>query len=92
MSMERFVHRSAGLVADTFGLCDRGYLEEGRKADVVVIDLDNFVPRADFENPEVLSTGVQHMLVNGSTAIAHGEVSGDLNGVVINRRDLDCPR
>ena len=92
MSMERFVHRSAGLVADTFGLCDRGYVEEGRKADVVVIDLDNFIPRADFQNPEVLSTGVQYMLINGSPAIVDGALTNDLQGEVINRRDLDCPR
>jgi N-acyl-D-aspartate/D-glutamate deacylase len=62
----QFVHRSAGLAADTFSLCDRGYLEKGRKADIVVLDLENFLPVADFQNPTELSTGVVHMLVNGA--------------------------
>ena len=62
--MTQFVHRSSGLVADTFSLCDRGYLEPGRKADIAVIDLDEFSPQADFQNPERLATGVEHLLVN----------------------------
>jgi N-acyl-D-aspartate/D-glutamate deacylase len=91
MSMERFVHRSSGQVADAFGLCDRGYLEEGRKADIVVINTDDFVPRADFQEPTVLSTGVAHMLVNGEAAIESGAVAANLAGDLISLRDLDCP-
>ena len=89
-STSRFVHRSSGLPADTFGLCDRGYLEEGRRADIVVIDLDNFVPLADFENPTELSTGVTDMLVNGQAVIANGEYTGALPGVVVDRQHLEC--
>ena len=90
MSMQQFVHRSSGLVADSFGLCDRGYLEEGRKADVVVINPDSFLPVADFENPTALSTGVQHMLVNGQYAITYGTLVDRPFGELIDRMRLDC--
>ena len=90
MPMERFVNRSAGFVADSFRLCDSGYLEEGRKADIAIIDLDEFKPMADFENPTRLSTGVRYLLVNGTAAIADGELTGELPGAVINRRNLEC--
>lgn len=89
--MERFVYRSAGLVADTFFLCDRGYLEAGRKADIAIIDLPSFLPMADFQNPTVLATGVTDMLVNGRMVITNGALSGTLPGEVINRQDLSCP-
>ena len=88
---ERYVYRSTGLVADSFRLCDRGYLREGRKADIAVIDLDNFQPHADFENPERLATGVHALLVNGQLAVSGGEYSGALPGEVIHRQQLECP-
>lgn len=88
--VERFVHRSSGLVADTFNLCDRGYLEEGRKADVVVLDVNNYLPLADFENPGRLSSGVVHALVNGIAVISDGKQTGKLPGVVIHRQHLEC--
>ncbi len=88
--VERFVYRSAGLVADTFNLCDRGYLEEGRKADVVILDINNYLPLADFENPTKLSSGVVHALVNGISVISDGELTGALPGAVIHRQQLGC--
>ena len=91
MSMEKFVHRSSGLVADSFGLCDRGYLAAGRKADIAIIDIDTYLPIADFKDPTRLSTGVTHLLVNGVPAIRDGELTIKLSGVVIDRQNLTCP-
>jgi len=90
MSMEKFVHRSSALVADFFGLCDRGRLETGRKADVAIIDLQAFRPLADFENPEVLSPGVAYLLVNGRFAISAGTLTESLPGELIDRQNLSC--
>jgi len=92
MSMEQFVHRSSGLVADSFYLCDRGYLAPGRKADIAIIDTETYLPVADFENPTQLSTGVIHLLVNGVPAIRYGELTNALSGTVIDRQNLSCPR
>ena len=90
MTMSQFVHRSAGLAADVFGLCDRGKIEIGRKADIAVLDLQTFLPIADFENPTELSTGVEHLLVNGAMAITDGEPTGVLAGNVVDFANLDC--
>jgi N-acyl-D-aspartate/D-glutamate deacylase len=77
-------------VADTFNLCDRGYLEEGRKADIIVLDLERFTPLANFENPTLLSTGVIHAMVNGKQVITHEQFTEELPGVVINRQKINC--
>jgi N-acyl-D-aspartate/D-glutamate deacylase len=90
MSMEQFVHRSSGLAADSFSLCDRGYLREGRKADVAIIDLEAYRPVADFDNPTRLSTGVTHLIVNGVPAIRDSKPLGELSGEVIDRQNLEC--
>lgn len=89
---ERFVNRSAGLVADTFNLCDRGYLRPGMKADIAMIDLENFTPVADFQNPTELSTGVAELLVNGELVITKRNYTGALAGSVVHRQQLECPR
>lgn len=69
-----------GLAADFFGLDDRGYVEEGRRADLVVIDLDEYRDLATMEEPRILSEGVVHALVNGRFAIRDGDFIGVLAG------------
>ncbi len=90
--LTRFVHRSSGLVADFFNLCDRGYLRPGMKADIAVIDLENFKPVADFDKPTELATGVRELLINGTPVIAGGQYNGALSGEIIHRQELECPR
>lgn len=85
ISAAAFVHRSTGLVADTFGLCDRGYLKANYAADIIVIDPEQFSPLADFQNPERLSEGVQFSFVNGVMAIDGGRATGELAGRAIRR-------
>lgn len=69
-----------GLAADFFGLEDRGYVEEGRRADLVVIDLEEYRDLATMEEPRILSEGVVHALVNGRFAIRDGAFLGVLAG------------
>ncbi|NNK63218.1 MAG: amidohydrolase family protein [Gemmatimonadetes bacterium] len=76
-----FVVRSfSGLAADFFGLDDRGYIEEGKVADVVVVDLDRYRDLATMRDPHHFSEGVVHALVGGSFAIQDGEFLGVLAG------------
>ncbi|HEX8569850.1 MAG TPA: amidohydrolase family protein [Caulobacteraceae bacterium] len=76
----QFVRRSTGQTADIFGLKERGYLREGAFADVVAFDPTAFAPRADFQNPTLLSEGVRWLLVNGSVAIEAGVPTRALAG------------
>ena len=90
MNTARFVHRSSGLVADSFGLCDRGYLREGRKADIAILDTARFRPQAGYEQPTLRSTGVVFLLVNGELVISKNASTGSMPGVVINKAALRC--
>ena len=76
-----FVVRSfSGLAADFFGLEDRGYVQEGKIADLVVIDLDGYRDLATMRDPHHFSEGVVHALVGGTFAIRNGEFMGELAG------------
>jgi len=85
MPVETFFYRSSGMVADTFGICDRGYLRDGYKADIAIIDPNTFAPIADFQNAEELSDGVRYLFVNGQPVIEDHQSKPDLPGVVIRR-------
>ena len=85
LSIEDFVYKSSGLVADTFGICERGYLREGNFADIAIIDPETFGPVADFQNPEELSIGVNYLFVNGQLAISNGESQPNLPGRVLKK-------
>ncbi|WP_409432239.1 N-acyl-D-amino-acid deacylase family protein [Litorimonas sp. RW-G-Af-16] len=85
MSDASFFYRSSGLVADTFGICDRGYLRPGYKADIAIIDPDNFKPKADYQNPELLASGVVYLFVNGQLAIKDNLLRSTPSGKVLKR-------
>jgi N-acyl-D-amino-acid deacylase len=84
MSLERAVHKLTGEPAAVFGLDDRGVLEVGRAADVVVFDPDTVAPGplrrvVDFPaDGERLTAdapvGVRHVVVNGVPIRVDGEM------------------
>jgi N-acyl-D-amino-acid deacylase len=76
----QFVHRSTGLAADTFELKGRGYIKPGYFADIAVIDPKTYHARATYVEPQLLSTGVVDVVVNGSVELEDGKPTGVLSG------------
>jgi len=84
MPLERAVHKLTAEPAAVYGLSDRGVVEVGRKADLVVFDPDTVAPGplrrvVDFPaDGERLTAdapvGVVHTLVNGVAIRADGEM------------------
>jgi N-acyl-D-amino-acid deacylase len=80
LSLEAAVRSSTSLPAETLRLKNRGLLKPGYFADVLVFDPKTFVDRATYENPTVLATGVQYLLVNGKVAVDRGKLTTTLAG------------
>ena len=83
MSLARAVQRSSSASAKMMGLADRGVLAPGWFADVVVFDPDAFADRATYEEPTLLSVGMNYVLVNGVVAIDNGAYTGVTAGRVL---------
>jgi N-acyl-D-amino-acid deacylase len=75
LSLVEFIRASSGLPADILGLHDRGYLATGMIADVLVLDPKRYQENASFAEWDRLSSGVEHLLVNGRFAIKDGVVT-----------------
>lgn len=88
MDLPAFVRRSSGLVADTLDLEGRGYLKVGYFADIAIVDPERFMPRADYAEPESLSEGVVHLVVNGGLVLEDGRTTGARAGRALLRQPL----
>lgn len=64
-SLEIAVHKMTGLTARTFGLKDRGILDVGAFADLVLFDPGTVIDTATFERPETPANGISQVFVNG---------------------------
>ncbi|HEU5026399.1 MAG TPA: amidohydrolase family protein [Spirillospora sp.] len=62
----------AGRAAARFRLADRGRVEAGHAADLVVLDPGTVADRATYERPRVPAEGVEHVLVNGVPVLTGG--------------------
>ena len=85
ISLEFMIRQSAGLVADTFHVKDRGYLKTNYFADVIVFDPKTVADVATYEQPEQLSTGMKFVFVNGQSAVENGKYTGALAGSALKR-------
>jgi len=75
------------LTASVLGMKDRGRLEPGAKADVVVFNPERINDLATFRSPHQYADGVVHVLVNGTWALKEGEVTGKRAGTVLRHDD-----
>jgi N-acyl-D-amino-acid deacylase len=73
--LETAIHKMTGLTAGVFRLRDRGRIAAGCFADLVVFDPETIIDRATYDEPRVLSAGIDKVFVNG-------RLSYDAGGVV----------
>jgi dihydroorotase/N-acyl-D-amino-acid deacylase len=83
LSLEEAIRKFSALPAQRMRFTDRGVLKVGMWADVVVFDPATVRDRADFENPNQLSEGMDYVLVNGVPVIDQGKMTGALPGKVL---------
>lgn len=84
--MERMIAASTRQVAEAFGLVDRGCLEPGCFADVIVFDPATVRERATYLEPALPATGMRWVFINGTLALEDGEMTGALAGRAIARK------
>jgi len=99
MSFEEAITHLTDKPARLYGLRDRGRLQEGYFADVVVLDPDTVGPGEvymKFDLPGGAgrvygeAVGIEHVIVNGVPAVEHGEILDARPGALIRSgRDTD---
>lgn len=80
VALEEAIRRLTSFPAENLGIADRGALERGKYADVVVFDPDRVQDHATYDEPHRYATGVTHVAVNGTLVLRDGEHTGALPG------------
>jgi dihydroorotase/N-acyl-D-amino-acid deacylase len=83
LTLEQAVRKMAALPAERLKLADRGRLEAGRKADVVVFDPARVRDAATYENPHQYAEGFSRVLVNGTVVFEDGRMTAARPGTVL---------
>ena len=89
LSLEECVNHLTGRPAERLRLRDRGRIEIGYAADLVLFDPATVTDTATFENPKQQARGIGHVIVNGVCAIENGSATGALAGRAL-RLDADA--
>lgn len=77
------VHKMTQMPAQRLGLTDRGVLQVGAIADVVVFDPKTVRDQATFTAPHQYPLGIETVVVNGQVAVAEAKPTGVRAGRVV---------
>ncbi|TCO75854.1 N-acyl-D-amino-acid deacylase family protein [Chromatocurvus halotolerans] len=83
ITLSEAIRRLTTLPAGNLKLRERGSLEVGHYADIVVFDPDTVTDPATFDNPQQLARGVSDVVVNGVPVLRDGMHTGALPGRVV---------
>ena len=73
------------LPARKIGLKDRGCIQEGKYADLVIFDLKEIEDTGSYTDPHHFPKGIDYVLVNGNVVVREGNQTESLPGMVLRR-------
>jgi len=83
LTLEEAVRKMSGLAAESFGLKYFGKIEDGARANLVVFDPQRVNDQATFQNSQQYPVGIEHVIVEGQTAVRYGESYNSGSGVAV---------
>jgi N-acyl-D-amino-acid deacylase len=87
VSLSHIIRSQTSLPADIMNWEDRGWIEQGYKADIVIFDLKKIETPTSVTNPHQFSQGVVYLVINGKVVIEKGDWTGLLPGKVLAIQD-----
>lgn len=85
MPLAEAIRRATSLAAQNMGIVDRGTIQPGMKADLVLFDPATIIDRSTPDAPHEVATGVRRVWVNGREVYVEGRATGITAGRVIRR-------
>ncbi len=85
LPLETAIHKMTGLPARQLGLDDRGRIERGSVADLVLFDPATVLDRSTVEQPQAAPSGIDAVMVSGEWVLRDATVTGAHPGRVLRR-------
>lgn len=85
-TLENAVHRCTGLAASRYDLKDRGVINKGAAADLVIFDFERVRDNSTYDNPRQYPSGIEYVIINGRLVLEKDTYHRDvLPGKVLSR-------
>ncbi|UCE41394.1 MAG: D-aminoacylase [Candidatus Aminicenantes bacterium] len=83
LTLPEAIKKMTSKPAVKLGLKNRGSLQQGNFADIVIFDPETIADKATFIEPHQYPVGIDYVIVNGTTVIDHGKHTEKLPGKVL---------
>ena len=83
--LEEAIRRMTSLPAQKFKLAERGLLQAGRVADVLVFDENTIIDVSTYDRPHQYSRGMKYVIVNGELVVENEKHTGLRAGKVLRK-------
>jgi N-acyl-D-amino-acid deacylase len=80
LTLEEAVKKMTSAPAKKIGLSDRGVLQKGNIADIVIFDPEKISGLATAQDPYQYAQGVSDLIVNGKIVLKNGQMTGEMAG------------
>jgi N-acyl-D-amino-acid deacylase len=82
--LEDAIRKMTSLPAQKFHITNRGLIQPGMFADIVIFDAGTVKDQSTFEHPHAYSTGFKYVLVNGNITVDNFKHIGTRKGVILH--------
>lgn len=83
LPLEELIHRMTGLPAQRYRLSNKGTIQDGYDADLVLLDYDGLTDRATYADPTALAEGIEFVMVGGRVVYRDGKLTGEKPGKLL---------
>lgn len=81
--LQEIIRRMTSLPANNLNIKNRGKLQAGYYADIVIFDAEQIIDKATYDEPKQYAVGMRHVLVNGTPVLVNGVHTGAMPGRVV---------
>lgn len=85
LDLTEAIRKMTSLPANTLGITDRGRLEVGYRADLLIFTPQQIKTKATFSDPHQWSEGMEWVIINGEPVFHSGQLLGR-NGVMLRKQ------
>ncbi len=85
IDLATFINNSTSKTAEILRVKNRGKLQEGYFADIIIFNPETFKDKADYTDAFQLSQGLEYSIINGKISVEDGKFTNTLNGKVLKK-------